>query len=252
LPKAPSPRLRVYFDIDGTLLRTDGAGRSALSAALLSVFGTTGPLDGYHFHGKTDPQIVLELMLAAGLPDGTVRAKLDSVWPVYLEVLERELDTRRRGGRIGPLPGVTELLAALEARDDVVLGLLTGNIEAGARLKLAAAGVRTAFAVGGYGSDSETRDGIARIAVERGGAAGDSAALVVVGDTPADVACARAVGASALAVATGRHTAAELKAAGADVVFADLRPTDRVLRYLLSLPGVARDAAEGAGEGGVR
>ncbi len=225
----------MFFDVDGTLISSDGAGRAALSAALVSVFGTAGRLDGYHFHGKTDSQIVLELMTGTGLAREFVQGQLPSVWPVYLAALERELEQRRGAGRVGPLPGVVRLLEALEARRDVALGLLTGNIEEGARLKLAAAGLRTVFAVGGYGSDAEERVEIARIAVERGRRRHGDGVVVVVGDTPADVTCARAVGGRSLAVATGRHGVAELEAAGADAAVADLGDTDRVLRTLLAL-----------------
>lgn len=237
MPKAASPGLRVFFDIDGTLLETAGAGRTALSMALLRVFGTTGKVDGYHFHGRTDPQIVIDLMTGAGLSAEHVRARLPAVWPVYLAELERELETRRGTGRVRPLPGVVDLLAALEARGDVALGLLTGNIEEGARLKLAAAGLRMPFDLGGYGSDSAERVEIARVAVRRSRGSGGSRHVVVVGDTPADIACARAIAASALAVATGRHGLAELAEAGADAVLPDLSDTSGVVALLLSLSG---------------
>lgn len=250
MPKARGPGLRVFFDIDGTLLSSNGAGRAALSSALLSVFGTVGGLEGYHFHGKTDPQIVLELMTGAGLPRASVDERLSAVWPVYLSALERELERRRADGRVGPLPGVVALLEALEARREVALGLLTGNIEEGARLKLAAAGLGTVFEVGGYGSDAEEREEIARIAVERGRRHYGAGIVLVVGDTPADIACARAVGGRSLAVATGRHGAAELEAAGAHAVMADLRDTERVMRTMLSLgEGVA--SFDALGRGGV-
>ncbi len=230
----------MFFDIDGTLLLTDGAGRVAIAAALEAVFGTSGPLDGYTFHGKTDPQIVVELMGAAGLDERDVRARLPEVWPVYLESLERGLEVRRREGRITVLPGIAALLAALEERRGVSLGLLTGNIEPGARLKLAAAGVPWKFDVGGYGSDSELRSEVARTAVSRcRESAGEPAEVVVVGDTPEDVACARAVNARAVAVATGRHGVAELEQAGADAVFEDFSDTEAALHCILSLAGAA-------------
>ena len=227
----------ILFDIDGTLLLTDGAGRTAFRHALQQVYGTTGSLSGYQFHGKTDPQIVMELMASVGLAVHEVEKRLDELWPLYVRRLALELDLRRRAGRITVLPGVPALLAALERRGDVVLGLLTGNVEPAARLKLAAAGIATAFAVGGFGSDSPVRAEIARVAVSRAravhGGALDAIGIVVVGDTPYDVACARAVGGRAVAVATGRHTAAELTAAGADEVFDDFRDTARVLAGIL-------------------
>ncbi len=237
--------LLVLFDIDGTLLLTDGAGRVAIRQALEAVYGTSGHMEGYTFHGKTDPQIIVELMRSAGLEEGAVRARMSEIWPIYLEILDRELAIRRAENRITVLPGVAELLAALKSRPGVSLGLLTGNIEQGARLKLAAAGVPWLFDAGGYGSDSEARSEIARVAVERSrSAVGTLQAVLVVGDTPEDIACARAVDALALAVATGRHGTDELEEAGADAVFADFGDTQAVLQCIQSL---AR-SRDGAGE----
>lgn len=249
---AGGPSIRVFFDIDGTLLYTDGAGRAALRTALEVVYGTAGPIAGYYFHGKTDPQIVFELMSGAGIAGDEIHRRLPSMWPVYLEALRRELEARRAAGRITTLPGVTELLAALDGRDDIALGLLTGNIEEAARLKLAAAGITSAFDVGGFGSDSEDRSGIARIAVERSRRSGRPEAFVVVGDTPEDIACAHAVNARAVAVATGRHGLAELERAGADAVFEDLRDTEEVLGCILSMAAPASVSGADASDDGSR
>lgn len=227
---------------------TDGAGRAALRRALEVIYGTTGPLAAFNFHGKTDPQIVVELLTSAGMEEAEIRGRLSSVWPVYLEALDRELEDRRARGRIVLLPGVRELLATLERRPEVKLGLLTGNIEPAARLKLSAAGVSARFDVGGFGSDSEVRVEIARIAVDRCRSAsgpGETPAVVVVGDTPDDVACARAVDATAVAVATGRHSVAELEAAGADAVFEDFNDTGRVVGFVLAAGGVANLDGDG-------
>ncbi len=245
-----APNHPILFDIDGTLLLTDGAGRVALHAALEAVYGTIGNPEDYSFHGKTDPQIVLELMGGAGLEAPAIRERMPAVWQLYLQRLQSELEVRRREDRIEVLPGVRDVLAQLESRSDVVLGLLTGNIEEGARLKLEAAGMASSFSFGGFGSDSENRAGVARAAMERlryhmGELDGRS--VVVVGDTPEDVACARAVDARALAVATGRHTIAELEEAGADVVFADFSDAEAVVDSMLGLSG-----ADAAGNGGGR
>jgi phosphoglycolate phosphatase len=248
--------LWVFFDIDGTLLLTDGAGRSALRTALETVYGTSGAVDGYHFHGKTDPQIITELMVAAGLELAGVRRQMPMMWPIYLEELRKELEIRRARKTIMLLPGVPELLSRLEG-EGVSLGLLTGNIEAAAYLKLEAAGVTARFKVGGYGSDSEDRLEIARVAVERSrslsGDGGERAVTyVVVGDTPEDVACARAVNAGAVAVATGRHGVAELEETGADAVFSDLRDTEAVVRSIAMLRDAASAPANARGNGGSR
>ncbi|UCC72251.1 MAG: haloacid dehalogenase-like hydrolase [Gemmatimonadota bacterium] len=255
MQQAATPiRVRVFFDIDGTLLYTDGAGRVAVQAALEAVYGTSGPIDGYIFHGKTDPRIVVELMVAAGFDEAEVRRRMPRVWPIYLRALERELEVRRREGRVTLLPGVVELLAALDSRGDVTVGLLTGNIEEGARLKLAAAGLGSTFELGGFGSDSEDRAEVARVALERSRPpVGDAEPVtVVVGDTPEDVACARAVEAYAVAVATGRHSVEQLEETGADAVFEDFSDTGAVLSCVLKLAGTEDAAAGAAGHGGDR
>lgn len=250
-------RYPVFFDIDGTLLLTDGAGREALRAALEAVYGTSGPLEGYRFHGKTDPQIVVELIGGAGWEEDEIRRRMPSVWPVYLARLESELAARRCEGRIQILPGVPELLAVLRDRPDIALGLLTGNIEEGARLKLEAADLMRDFQFGGFGSDSEERAEVARIAVERSrtslGEAIEPGAMVVLGDTPEDIACARAVQAHAVGVATGWHAVDVLERSGADAVFSDFSNTGKVLDCILSLSGAGGTSAGAAvGNGGGR
>jgi phosphoglycolate phosphatase-like HAD superfamily hydrolase len=249
-----APKYAVLFDIDGTLLVSDSAGRIALHAALEDVYGTAGPIDGYTFHGKTDPQIVLELMAGAGLSEAEVRQRMPRLWPVYLERLDRALAVRRRESRIRVLPGVLAVLAGLETRADVILGLLTGNIEPGAQRKLAAAGLATRFRFGAYGSDSEDRNGVARVAQARYRSAlldGEGeAALVVVGDTPADIACARAVGGRAVGVATGRHSVGELEDCGADAVFEDFGDAARVIECILAVAGAGGTMVSGAGGNG--
>jgi phosphoglycolate phosphatase len=128
----------VLFDIDGTVLLSDGAGKRAVRRAMVEVFGTPGP-DAHRFDGKTDPQIVRELQRLAGHPDRHIDEHLPRAIGRYVELLSEELD--RPGHKSYTLPGVPELLDALEARDDVLLGLLTGNVLAGARAKLAAVGI---------------------------------------------------------------------------------------------------------------
>jgi phosphoglycolate phosphatase-like HAD superfamily hydrolase len=246
-----SVTVRIFFDIDATLLLTDGAGRAALRAALEVVYGSRGQLDGYLFHGKTDPQIVVELLEGSGMDEAEIRERMPAMWPVYLEALQRELDERRSTRRIKILPGVAELLAELDGAEGVSLGLITGNIEAAARMKLAAAGVKTRFAVGGYGSDAEVRSEIARIALDRSRSrlewnSGEDV-VVVVGDTPEDIACARCLGGRAVAVATGRHSVEELEQAGADVVFSDFGDTGAVLNGILHRPAAGTSGVTDSG-----
>jgi phosphoglycolate phosphatase len=226
----------VLFDIDGTLLRSDGAGRRAVTRALREVFGSTGPSD-YWFDGKTDPQIVRDLMRLDGHEDARIDADMRRLLDRYIQFLREELGDP--GFRASPLPGVPELLDALDARDDVILGLLTGNIEPGAHAKLHAVGIDPArFRVGAYGSDHEHRPELPAIAQRRTrdalGVHVEGPSMVVIGDTPADVNCGKALGARAIAVATGRYSVDELLEHAPVAAFPDLSRTADVLDVILA------------------
>lgn len=221
----------ALFDIDGTILWSDGAGRSAMTRALLEVFGGTGP-SAYQYDGKTDRQIVRDLMRHEGHDDVTIDAEMPRLLARYVEALQVELARDER--QVTVLPGVLALLDALERRDDVVLGLLTGNIAEGAAAKLGAAGVDIGrFAVAAFGSDHEHRPALPAVAQrrarERLGLDVRGERLVVIGDTPADIDCGRALGARAIAVATGRYGVAELEEHRPAAVFADLSDTTAVV-----------------------
>lgn len=228
-------RVALLFDVDGTLADTMGAGKAALAAAMTAVYGETGPVDSYDFHGRTDPEIVRGLMRATGRADADIERGFADLWPRYLERLGAELTARR--GRAVALLGVISLLDRLAADDRFACGLVTGNLEEGARLKLGAVGCEGRFGFGGYGSDAEERDALPAIALGRAerryGEAFDPGRSVVIGDTPADVRCGRAVGTRVLAVATGRHTERELAAHGPDAVLPDLADTERVVEFFL-------------------
>ena len=229
----------VLFDIDGTILLTDGAGRRAIHRALLELVGAAGPIGDHRFDGKTDPQIVRELLALAGHGDTGMHDRIQAVCERYLELLEDEL-TQPTQTRV--MAGVPELLAALagpEAAGAALVGLLTGNLERGAALKLRSAGIDPArFAVGAYGSDAPDRPLLPAIARTRAesltGRTIAGADVIVIGDTPDDVACARPIGARTVAVATGRYDVGSLAAAGATHVFADLSDTAAVLEVLLA------------------
>ena len=225
----------LLFDIDGTLLSTEGAARRAFHRALNQVYGTTGPIENHSFAGKTDPQIARELLSAAGLSHDEITAGLATLWDAYVAGLEQELNATDY--RIRVYPGVRELLAELSAVDDVLLGLLTGNVARGADLKLGAAGLREYFAFGAFGSDCEDRPGLPQVAVDRAreatGRSFAGADVVVIGDTPYDITCGESLGVFTVGVATGQHGAEELMQAGADVVFQDFSDTAAVLRVLL-------------------
>jgi phosphoglycolate phosphatase-like HAD superfamily hydrolase len=229
------PRKLVLFDIDGTILWTDGAGRRAVFGALEEHFGAIDPRD-HPFDGKTDPQIVRELLHRAGVSDADIDARLGLVLDRYYSLLNAELDGADHRDHV--FPGVRALLDELEGRDDVVLGLLTGNIEPGARAKLTAVGIEPdRFVVGAFGSDHHHRPELPEIARRRAeralGHPIDGRDVVVIGDTPADVACGVGIGARAIGVATGRYSVDELRACDAAAVFADLSDTDAVVRAIL-------------------
>lgn len=230
----------ILFDIDGTLLWTDGAGRRAIHQALLDEMGTAGPIDGYRFDGKTDPQIVQELLASAAHADAGDAGRVAAVCDRYVMLLEAELAKPAQATRV--MPGVTQLLEALEpleAQRAALVGLLTGNLLRGAELKLRSADIDPRrFAVGAFGSDSPQRADLPAVArrraTERTGLQFAGADVVIVGDTPADVACGAGIGARAVAVATGFYDADALGAAGAAHVFADLQDTAAVLDALLA------------------
>jgi phosphoglycolate phosphatase len=225
----------ALFDVDGTLVWTHGAGRRAMQRALLAAVGVAGPAD-HRYDGKTDKQIVREALRHEGFADGDVDARMAGVLERYLLELAVELDAADHGAEL--LAGVPEVLDAIEARDDIVLGLLTGNLVHGAERKLRAVGVDPArFVVGAFGNDHESRDqlpGIARLrASTHLGRQVPGNSCVIIGDTPSDVACARPIGARAIAVATGSFDVAALTACRPDAVFADLRDTEAVVRAIV-------------------
>lgn len=224
----------VLFDIDGTILRTDGAGRRAMQRALHRVFGTSGE-PRYRYDGKTDKQIVRELMRGAGFDDAAIDRRMPDVLVTYVGELASEL--RAGADRVRCYVGVVELIAALELREDRVVGLLTGNVEPGAFAKLTAAGLDCGkFRVNAFGSDAEQRGALPAIALSRARAAlarelaGD--ALVLIGDTPSDIACGRGVGARAIAVATGHYSVADLMSHQPHAAFSNLGDTAAVLQAI--------------------
>ncbi|HEX4683928.1 MAG TPA: haloacid dehalogenase-like hydrolase [Gemmatimonadaceae bacterium] len=225
----------VLFDIDGTIMAGGGAGKRAVTRALVEVFGTSGPTD-HRFDGKTDPQIVRELMRLEGHGDPHIDERMPRLLERYLEYLHDEL---QRPPHARLLPGIRELLDALEPRSDVVLGLLTGNLAAGARAKLAAVGLNPdRFRVGAYGSDHEVRGELPTVAQRR---ARDELGLdvpgrdvVVIGDTPNDLECGRRIGARAIGVATGHYTVDQLLAHAPAAVFPDLSDTAAVVNAIIA------------------
>jgi phosphoglycolate phosphatase-like HAD superfamily hydrolase len=216
-------RYLILFDIDATLLVTGGAGMRAISRAAREVFGKPWVWDGIDPSGGLDP-----LILAEGASrNGAVldRAAEEAFRGRYAAILQEEL--RAHPAAVRALPGSREAVHALRALDGAVLGLLTGNYPAGAALKLRAAGFDPGwFRVTAFGDEAASRSALGAVALrkfeEHSGAPIDPRGVVIVGDTPRDVECARANGFTAYAVATGRHAIDDLRAAGAHVAVRDL------------------------------
>lgn len=225
----------VLFDIDGTLVIAKGAGRRALGRALEGVYGTAGAIEGYDFRGKTDPRIVRDLMGGAGLAPEVIREGLDACFEAYARGLVDEIGD---GQCVTVLPGVAELVRRLDATESVLLGLLTGNIEEGARIKLAPTGLWPYFRTGAFGSDDADRRRLPSLAARRAqaltGIRFRPEDVLVIGDTPLDIECARAFGAVAVGVATGFHPYAELEAEGPDLLFENFADAEAVAARLLA------------------
>jgi phosphoglycolate phosphatase-like HAD superfamily hydrolase len=226
----------VLFDIDGTLLRSGGVGRVAMERALTSIFGSPGHAE-YHYDGKTDRQIVRDLMTREGFSDHEIDQQMDQLLGEYVAGLHTELASGSRTVLV--LPGVNELLDALESKENVVIGLLTGNIHQGANAKLTAAGIDPSrFKVNAFGSDHEDRPKLPAVAQQRArevlGVHVEGNRVIVIGDTPADIQCGEEIGARAIGVATGRYSVEELAAHKPYAVFESLADTHAVLQSIMN------------------
>jgi phosphoglycolate phosphatase-like HAD superfamily hydrolase len=239
----------LLFDVDGTLVLTGGAAVRAMDDAFHEVFGVQGAFDRVPMPGRTDGAILKDAwsralrpsQIAAGAPsaaavhpaEGDVARYKAAYFVRFAEEIHKPVpDHPARPGRLrfkGVLPGVRKVLDALDGRPDVFLGLLTGNYEQGARIKLEYFGLWRYFRCGAYGDDSLDRHALVPVAVARSREAGcppvDPRDVVIIGDTPLDVTCAREAGVSCLAVATGGYGVDALRAAGADVVLESLADT---------------------------
>jgi phosphoglycolate phosphatase len=214
------------FDIDGTLLTTDGAGRAALKSAGADLFAIEEDLRTINVSGSTDTAIVQDILRHHSLDVST--ANVNRYLGGYLVWLKQHLASQ--SGAI--LPGVIFLLDIL-AKDGQATGLLTGNVRRGAQIKLTAHGIWDRFSFGAFGDDNSDRNQLGPIAKQRAEAALNTefAAhdIVIIGDTPKDIACARAFGAVAIAVATGRYSLADLSEHQPDHLVGDLADTKDLL-----------------------
>ena len=219
----------LLFDIDGTLLRCGRQVGPIFFESMEAVFGTRGAWRGYRFSGKTDAQIVTELLEPVGHGVDEVVHRLGDMQSIYLPRLERELDPKE----MLLLPGVVELLDHLESRHDTHLGLLTGNWERGARAKLSHFDLNRYFSFGAFGDDGLCRTELPPAALRKAeallGRRFEPEEVLIVGDTENDVRCARAHGIQCLGVATGFVSAEALHAAGADWVVSTLDRLDELV-----------------------
>lgn len=222
----------LLFDIDGTLLHTDGAGSQALSDVLFARYGIRDDLDGIAFAGRTDPLILGDI-----LARHEVVLEPDAVAEFWSATYERAAQLLVPGrGRI--LPGVEALLERVAAEPDWTIALLTGNNGPMAQIKLRHYGIDRWFAYGCFGDEAPDRNQLARLAVKRAAerVGADPADCVVIGDTPLDIACARAADAWAVAVATGSFTLADLTAHEPDLLLPDFNDPDPLLAFVRDLP----------------
>jgi phosphoglycolate phosphatase-like HAD superfamily hydrolase len=212
----------ILFDIDGTLLWPRGAGRACSREAMLEVFGTCGRIDSHDFGGKTDWFTLTELLREEGFNADDVARAI----PAYEQAMERHMQRIIGDYPVEACPGSVELVQTLRQRG-IGLGLVTGNVSTTAPIKLRAAGFDPAwFPVGAYGSESADRNHLPAIALERAirhfSRSIEPAQVMVIGDTVADIECARALGAAAVAVLTGFCPQEELEAARPDYLLKDL------------------------------
>jgi phosphoglycolate phosphatase len=217
----------LLFDIDGTLLTSGGAGERALRRGFRDRFGIDDDLVTVEIAGRTDSGIARQMLAYHGLPE--TPENLTAFFDGYLHFLAEELPVSP--GRL--LPGILPLLEALKRREDIVLALLTGNLARGAETKLTHYGVWHYFEFGAYADDHHDRNQLGhfarRRAVEKHGIEFPSERIYVLGDTPHDITCARAIGAQAVAIATGKFTVEELRPLHPDFLFADLSDVSAVL-----------------------
>jgi phosphoglycolate phosphatase-like HAD superfamily hydrolase len=229
------PRNLVLFDIDGTLLRTEGVGVSAMLRAFTRLHGERGfSFEGVEIAGALDGLLFARMMAQHGLPSD------DATHAEFQRVYGDELSRTLTPDRVRRMPGTDGLVAALREAGAAV-GLLTGNYEHTARLKITVAGFeRSHFPFGAFGADGPSRRHLTPVAIERAaahlGRAFDPSRVTIIGDTPHDIDCAKAHGCRAIGVGTGPYSPERLREVGADLAVADLSETARLLDFALGAP----------------
>lgn len=229
----------VLFDIDGTLIRCGKAPRRAITEAMKNVFGTSGNVDQYPFSGKTDSQIIFDVIKGAAIDEKIVLNRLPEAITKYVELLQATLQT----GDITIMSGIQTLLDALDQQSQVTLGLLTGNVFEGAKIKLTCAGLHSYFfngydSIGAFGSDAMNRNQLPAIAVKRAlartGQLFKEKNIVIIGDSPYDVLCGKSLNVKSIAVATGWHAMNELQEHQPDYFFDDFSDTGKAVESILN------------------
>jgi phosphoglycolate phosphatase len=230
----------VLFDVDGTLMSTRGAGMKAFYRALKHIFDVDVNEEVIRPDGKTDPLILKELLAYFNLEDKWQDKTANDLFSSYLAYLEEEIGHAREEGQVKVLPGVVELLQRLSGQPDFCVGLVTGNLEKGAYIKLENAGLNGYFRFGGYGSDSEDRTVLTRIGIRRGTqlvAPQTVENSFVIGDTPLDILHGHAAGADVIAVASAKYSMEELQAESPDLLIPDLTPVEKIICFMRGRQG---------------
>jgi phosphoglycolate phosphatase-like HAD superfamily hydrolase len=226
----------ILFDVDGTLLTTDGLGRDVLARAVCEVYGVRDPFRDYSLAGRTDLQIIREPVRRAGIPEDRIREGLPRVMARHEALLAEAFRTAGRGTL---MPGMPMLLDRLLSDRRWGVGLLTGNTRHGARIKLSHFGIWDRFSFGAFGDDDEDRNALPDVARRRArevlGVDIAPARCLVVGDTPRDIACARAGGMRAVAVATGWDPVDVLEKAAPDLLLRSFEDVHAALQKLDAL-----------------
>jgi len=233
-------RRLILFDIDGTLLITGGAAKRAFIRAVQDTYGVVGRLESFPFDGKTDPQIIRIVLKEAGVSESVIEEKLWDCLKLYVKYNEEELP---KATKAMLYPGVRDVLELLSKDKRVTLGVLTGNVEEGAKQKLAMFELARYFVFGVYGSDSADRVELARLALERAeevtGHCFEPQETYIIGDTEFDISCSHAIGAHAVAVATGNSGVERLGSFGPDLLFRDYSDPGRFYKALTGEAGPA-------------
>jgi len=222
----------VLFDVDYTLIRGSKIHKASIVEGIKEIFGIQAPIDRLKLHGMTDQQIVTDLLKISGIEDSTIKEKMD----LCIKSITQFYNLHRSDDNVHLMEGVKSLLKELSKHEDVILGLVTGNIEQIAYGKLSSVSISEHFTLGGFGSDHIERYRLVEIAIERAKKKYNIKKLntFIVGDTPKDIIAAKKAGVYSIGVATGSFDKQELKKAGADFVLESLSEKEKFINFINS------------------